>query len=186
MLWSLFRKFNGGNRGSVTGVRKGIQSKLNFNKKSSSGGGNDVRQNKLTGKQGKTTLRGRINKTSMKPLAGKLVDARNKLVAKNRIKIADARDRLADLSKKSDLRQKLLSKKPEVALKLASLKSKPVHKLRDVEKNTITRTIISRTINNDMARHSYGGALHYTPQYEIPLPTHFYKYQNPDPNYDFV
>ncbi len=56
-----------------------------------------------------------------------MLDARNKLLAKNRLKIKDARDKLADLTKKttSDLRLKLVSKRPAVPVaQLMALKLK--------------------------------------------------------------
>jgi len=84
-----------------------------------------------------------------------------------------------------------LSKKPETLRKQSGLKLKPslgIHKLvRDVGRSPMTRTIISRTVSNDLAGRSHNvGIPHYLPQYELPPPPHFYNYQlESDGHYNF-
>jgi len=181
------KRNNVGNKAGAKGVKKAGQTKKKQNDQvvRVNNGGRITKQ-KNQGKNMTGYVVGRkINR------AEKIVDARNKLLAKNRLKIVDARDRLAVLSKKTDLRNKLSSKKYEALGKQPGLKSKPslgIHKLvRDVGRNPMTRTIISRTVNNDLASHSYGvGIPHYLPQYELP-PPQFYNYQlQSDTHYNFV
>lgn len=83
-----------------------------------------------------------------------IVDARNKLLAKNRLKIVDARDKLAAITKKTtpDLRQKLSSRKPDPLKNSKGLRTrtglqgiKPL--MRDLGKSPLTRTIIGRTVS---------------------------------------
>jgi len=188
------KRNNAGIKGTTKDVKKGVQAKKNqTNRVARVNGGRITKQaTRAPGKQGNVT-RGRMNSNvQVGRTGGKIVDARNTLLAKNRLKIVDARDKLADLSKKSDLRQKLSVKKQETMRKLPSLgRPKPsmgIHKLvRDVGPNPLTRTIISRTVSNDVAMHSYGaGIMSYAPQYELPPPPHFYSYQQEsDSHYNF-
>ena len=138
------------------------------------------KQNSVQGKVGKgAVIAGRVNKQGKVTVktngarnikaniaGGQIVDARNKLSAKNRLKIKDARDCLAAIAKKSDLRQKLLLKRPDAIRPLSSLKLKAavstrnqkiqVHNFSGAQLNSagaaITRTIIRRTVDNELAR----------------------------------
>ena len=78
----------------------------------------------------KTNLkRRRVNNSGVatKRVGGPVVDARNKIIANNRSKVVDARDKLASLAKKTDARQKLQNirnrKEGKVKLKLFVTKS---------------------------------------------------------------
>jgi len=185
------KRNNVGSKGGAKEIKKGVQMKKKQNNQVSrvNNGGRITKQKNQGKNQGKNTsgfvVGRKINQGE------KIVDARNKLLAKNRLKIVDARDRLADLSKKTDLRNKLSGKKQEVSRRQPGLKAKPVlgvHKLvRDIGRSPMTRTIISRTVNNDLAGHSYGvGIPHYLPQYELPPPPQFYNYQlQTDAHYNF-
>lgn len=142
-------------------------------------------------------FKGNSNKQNVKPPTKKggviVVDARNKLLAKNRLKITDARDRLAAMAKKTDLRQKLASKKPELSRKPAVLHTRPnqgIKKLiREVGRShNLTRTTIGRTVENELARLNVGPvASHYIPpRYDLLPPPNFYPYHQQAPSYDLV
>lgn len=143
---------------------------------------------------GKLVLQGGTNQPALKKNQRKVVvDARNKLLAKNRLKITDARDRLAVLAKKTDLRQKLSSKKPDLPMrKTVGLKTRPnqgIQKLvREIGRSPLTRTTIGRTVENELARLSVPPlATHYIPpRYDLLPPPHFYPYHQPTPSYDLV
>lgn len=121
-----------------------------------------------------------------------IVDARNKLLANNRLKITDARDRIAALGKKTDLRQKLSTKKPDLARKPVGLKTRPnqgIQKIvREIGRSPLTRTTIGRTVENELARLSVAPiATHYIPpRYDLLPPPQFYPYHQPTPSYDLV
>lgn len=136
-----------------------------------------------------------INSNINRPGAGKvIVDARNKLLAKNREKIIDARDRLAAITKasKTDLRQKLSAKKPDPLRKQLTLKRtipNNIHKIvKEIGlKSASSRTIIGRTVENELARLP-GRTIttpYVPPTYSLPAPPHYYPYQA-EANYDFV
>jgi hypothetical protein len=192
------KRTNVGKKGLNNGVQKGNKGKKNINSpqiaRVNQNSGRITKKGRINGNnQLKKNLTGKIKTLNVNQPGGRMIDARNKLVAKTRQKITDARDRLADISKKSgvDLRQKLLLKKPaEPVRKSPAFKAKPaagVHKLvRDVGRNPITRTIISRTVSNDLARPSYSGAPPlFAPLYEAPPPPQYYDYHHPEPSYNF-
>lgn len=146
----------------------------------------------VAGKQGVKVIKGKLkNQNGGQPV---VVDARNKLLAKNRMKIVDARDRLAAIAKKTDLRQKLSSKKTaspqrKTANQNQRTKIQGIQNLltKDLGRSPLSRTIIGRTVENELARAPMSNmGLRYTQHYEPP-PTQFYNnYHQPEPSYDFV
>ena len=152
------------------------------------------------GRQGPTKQKngvsgGKIIKSKLKKQQQKapiVVDARNKLLLKNHLKITDARDRLAAIAKKTDLRQKLTTKKVEPVKKLLSLKLKTLRNqklVREVGRGAFTRTIISRTVQNELVQPQYNAALpQFVPRYQPlpPPPVQYYQYQEPEVAFDFV
>ncbi|KAK4026124.1 polymerase delta-interacting protein 3 [Daphnia magna] len=188
------------NSGNATGVKRGgiRNNKKNYNNSlpgvAKNGGGRVTKQG---GRQNgaNPVFKGNSNKQNVKPPTKKggviVVDARNKLLAKNRLKITDARDRLAAMAKKTDLRQKLASKKPELSRKPAVLHTRPnqgIKKLiREVGRShNLTRTTIGRTVENELARLNVGPvASHYIPpRYDLLPPPNFYPYHQQAPSYD--
>jgi hypothetical protein len=72
------------------------------------GGRPNGRVNKPLSKQPQQPLKGRVNtKTVGKPL----VDARMKIIQKNRQRLTDARDKLAEIAKQTDARSKIKGRK---------------------------------------------------------------------------
>lgn len=146
---------------------------------------------KLAGKNGPKGSRPAIN-SNIPNRAGTgkvVVDARNKLLAKNRQKIVDARDKLAAITKasKTDLRQKLTAKKPGSAIKPPVLKRTVANNIQKVVKeigssSSVSRTIIGRTVQNELARlpgrtvsNQY---LAPYPVYSVPPPAQYYTHQS--------
>lgn len=189
------------NSGNTTGSQRGgvRNNKRNNNSLpgvAKNGGG---RVTKQSGRQNGANPRfkGNSNKQNVKPQVKKgsslVVDARNKLLAKNRLKITDARDRLTAMAKKTDLRQKLGSKKPELSRKPAMSHTRPnqgIKKLiQEVSRpHNLNRTIIGRTVENELARLNVGPmATHYIPpRYDLLPPPNFYPYHQQAPSYDLV
>ena len=152
------------------------------------------------GQPTKVLLKKKINQLNTKKMGvvagGRVVDARNKLLAKNRLKIKDARDKLADITKKStgDLRQKLLQKRPNAVKKTITLKAnqnlKSVHGVGN-STNPLTRTILSRTVENEFARQQFSTTMpHFTvtpinARYQPP-PPHQYYHPYAEPALSFV
>ncbi len=191
----MFRRNNGvgqnkkkNNSPLLTGVAKNNTGRVTKKQQSQGGKG------RVTGKK--------PVRTGVKPTnSGKVVgDVRNKLLAKNRMKIVDARDKLAAITKKTttDLRLKLSSKKPVVqgrgnkgqGGRARSGGVKPL--MRELGNRPLTRTILGRTVENELARFS-GMApsppIHYAPplRYEPPPPPQYYpSYHQPHAGYDFV
>lgn len=123
-----------------------------------------------------------------------VVDARNKLLAKNRQKIVDARDKLAAITKasKTDLRQKLSAKKADPLRKPITLKKTIPNNLQKIvreigTKSSSSRTIIGRTVENELARRPVRTISNPfpAPVYNLPPPIHYYAYQA-EPTYDYV
>ena len=185
------------NLGNNTVQRGGVKTQKKNNNAHNTGvaknGGGRV--TKQGGKQsgGKLVFKGN-NKSVVKTGTRKIVvDARNKLLANNRLKITDARDRLAAMAKKTDLRQKLSSKKPDPLRKPIGLKTRSnqgIQKIvREIGKSPLTRTTIGRTVENELARLNVGPVpAHYIPpRYDLLPPPHFYPYHQPAaPTYDLV
>jgi hypothetical protein len=198
-LYCIFRPNK--NAGNAPGVQRGgvrnNQKKKNTNALpgvSKNGGGRVTKQGgRQNNTGGKLVFKGNANKPNLiNPKKGVVVDARNKLLANNRLKITDARDRLAAMAKKTDLRQKLASKKPELSRKPTGLNTRPnqgIKKLiREVGRSPLTRTTIGRTVENELARLNVGPvASHYMPpRYDLLPPPNFYPYHQQPPSYDLV
>ena len=189
---------NGGNASGAQrgGVRNNQKKKNNSLPGVAKNGGGRVTKHQ-GGRQNnngaKLVFKGNSNKPNVKNTKkGVVVDARNKLLANNRLKITDARDRLAAMAKKTDLRQKLASKKPEFSRKPAGLHTRPnqgIKKLiREVGRSPLTRTTIGRTVENELARLNVGPvASHFMPpRYDLLPPPNFYPYHQQPPSYDLV
>lgn len=109
---------------------------------------------------------------------GVIIDARNKIVQKNRSKIRDARDKLAQIAKRSgDARQKLNSKRTQSAEKYYSLKkSQPLPRQASYERRRMAPPAYDH-MDMDEEYMPPGIALRRTVQNEIaytkmpPLPT---------------
>lgn len=187
------RNANVGNGKAVGGVKKagvGRNTKKNNNSSLLNVARNSGKVTKqVAGKQGVKVIKGKLkNQNNGQPV---VVDARNKLLAKNRMKIVDARDRLAAIAKKTDLRQKLSSKKtgsPQRKTANQRTKIQGIQNLltKDLGRSPLSRTIIGRTVENELARSPMSNmGLRYTQHYE-PAPTQFYNtYHQPEPSYDF-
>lgn len=196
-----FLRRNVGNGKVATGTKK-IGGRPNATKKNNSpllsAAKNSGRVTKqFAGKQPVKNIKGKLKKPNQNGGQPVIVDARNKLLAKNRLKIVDARDRLAAIAKKTDLRQKLSSKKPVGSPRKSTslnqrIKVQGIQNLltKDLGRSPLSRTIIGRTVENELARAPMGNmGYRYAQHYEAstPQPPQFYTtYHQPEPSYDFV